>query len=92
MGLQKTAEHESGYFEEEDFDDRRVSAPSALSDKETRDREYSYSYPYPVCLEDDCWCLDGRIEKTGECLLLSLIRESIVIVQKIDFEILLFLL
>lgn len=59
MGLHKTVEHESGYFEEEDYEERRVSAPP-----EREQREYSYSYP--VCLEADCWCLDGRLEQNGK--------------------------
>lgn len=60
MGLHRTAEHESGYFEGEgeDYDEGRVSAPH-----EKEQREYSYSYP--VCLEDDCWCLDGRLGHEG---------------------------
>lgn len=60
MGLHRTAEHESGYFEGEgeDYEEGRASAP-----QEKEQREYSYSYP--VCLEDDCWCLDGRLGHEG---------------------------
>lgn len=84
MGVHKTTEHESGYFEDDDDDEdggvpvkfipQHIHDRSEVVDIESESRGESGSESdgrngscfSPVCLEDDCWCFEGRMGEKGK--------------------------
>lgn len=86
MGVHKTTEHESGYFEDDDEDEDDEGGmpvqftPQQIHDRsevavlevESRGESVSESVDrdgncfLPVCLENDCWCFEGRTGNKGK--------------------------
>ncbi|EEB18287.1 hypothetical protein Phum_PHUM509010 [Pediculus humanus corporis] len=96
MGVHKTAEHESGYFEDDDEEEEEEEEekdeggnPAQLTPEQIRaandvvaavesgtrghrnglsrtdSNEKNGSRFSPVCLDDDCWCFEGRAGHKG---------------------------
>lgn len=84
MGVHKTTEHESGYFEDDDDDEDEGGTPVQFTpqqihrrsdggnlEAESRGESVSESIDrdrscfYPICLEDNCWCFEGRTGNKG---------------------------
>ena len=102
MGVHKMTEHESGYFEEDDeeedgsvkFIPQQIHERSEIVDLGSDSRGESGSESdgrngscfSPVCLEDDCWCFEGRTGEKGEVSFLFFLDFGVIPYQPCVME------
>ncbi|KAK6622709.1 hypothetical protein RUM43_008552 [Polyplax serrata] len=85
MGLHKTTEHESGYFEDDDDEEDEGGMPVQFTPQQMHDKSDVVVLELdkrgeppsklgirddggylPICLEEGCWCFEGRAGNKGK--------------------------